>query len=486
MALDFNRYQSPGVYTESIPGPQISVQTPTPTAVGIFGLSLGSQNDVESVKIPTDQIIPPGTEPGPVVTVDFRQKGIKKESIKVANAITGELFVPESDYVIVNTKHGDDNAPGTRDDSYAIKRVKEGAIKEGDTVSVSYTYVSDEIFQPRAFYTYSDVQDYYGTPFNDKGEIQSELTLAARFAFSNGASRVVCVAIDAADPKAPKLADYENALAKLEGDPDISVVVPATGMQQIQQSVLAHVKVQSQNNYERRAIVGRDGSTTPVSTQQLIADAQSFSSSRVILVAPAAIKFFVSELNKEIVIGGQFLAAALAGVSVSRSPADPLTRKQIVGFSDLVQGVHDGEKTTLSQNGVCVLEKTRRNELRVRHGVTTKVGSVLQREWSVVGQEDSMIFRVRAYLDSDGLVGTMINDLTLVNIKASANAALESLVRDGVIRDFQGLQVRQLQATPDVVEVKFEWQASMPLNYIVVKYSINTSSGDISASSLSN
>jgi len=80
----------------------------------------------------------------------------------------------------------------------------------------------------------------------------------------------------------------------------------------------------------------------------------------------------------------------------------------------------------------------------------------------------------------------MINDLTLVNIKASANAALESLVRDGVIRDFQGLQVRQLQATPDVVEVKFEWQASMPLNYIVVKYSINTSSGDISASSLSN
>lgn len=481
MALDFNRYQTPGVYTEAIPGPQISVQTPSPTAVGIFGMTIGYRNDVEIVRIPTDQV-PAGTSDpaAPVPSKDFRQAGVKKETIKVANAVTGELFIPETDYTIVNTKHGDDNIAGTRDDYYAVQRTKDGAIKEGDNVSVSYTYINDAYFQPQTFYTYNDVQDVYGKPFNDLGEIQSELTLAARFAFQNGAQRIMCVAVDAANPATPKLSEYEDALSKFDGEPDISVIVPATGMQQIQQTVLAHVNTQSQSNYERRAIVGRDGSVTPVTSQQLIADAQSFSSRRVTLVAPAAIKFYASELNKEIVIGGQFLAAALAGVAVSRNPADPLTRKSVVGFAGFVTNTHDGEKQLMAQSGVCVIEKTRTNNIRVRHGVTTKTNTIFDREWSIVGQEDSMVFRLRAYLDADGLIGTMINDLTLINVKASADAALQSLIRDNVIRGYRELRVRQLSTTPDVIEVSFEWQAALPLNYIIVRYSINTSTGDVS------
>jgi hypothetical protein len=126
-----------------------------------------------------------------------------------------------------------------------------------------------------------------------------------------------------------------------------------------------------------------------------------------------------------------------------------------------------------------VVERSRRNLVLVRHGVTTNPTDLLTREWSIIGQQDVMVYRIRDYLEADGLIGMPIYDTTLIQVKASAEAALQSLVANQIIVRYQNLKVRQIAKQPDVIEVRYEWLPAYPLNYIVVRYSVAVLTGDV-------
>ena len=68
-----------------------------------------------------------------------------------------------------------------------------------------------------------------------------------------------------------------------------------------------------------------------------------------------------------------------------------------------------------------------------------------------------------------------------MNVKASAEAALQSLIRDGLLVGYMGLKARQLLTNPDVIEISFAWLPAFPLNYIVVTFNISLSSGNITS-----
>ena len=567
MAIDFTRYQPPGVYTESVGGPQLAVRSSVPTAVAIFGRSIGYKTARESVKInpdtgetittqvitlvggPTsftltlagqttdpiaanassatvrtaleglsnvepddvtvtgdpggpwtvvfDSAVPAmtglatgGTDPAVGVSSEqsgvaalnktLSQRGIKVSSVQVVDPNSGQIYVEGTDYVITRINVGEDSEVATRDDLYTIQRVIDGGhIDPGDVVQLTYQYTDPDYFEVYALYDYDDVRDFYGEPFDAAGNIQSELTLAAKFAFINGASTVLTCAVDPEDPEAVTMADYSDALDKFRDEDQIAIIVPATGAQAIQALVQQHVTAQSNNKYERVAIVGMDGSINPVLHQQRISNAQALFDSRVALVSPSGFQYYAPELNQPVVLGGQFMAAALAGLASSMNASMPLTRKTVRGFIGPAENQREGEKNLESQNGLMVIERTRRQLVQVRHGVTTNPTDLLTREWSITRQADVMVYRIRDYLDADGLIGMPIYDTTLIQVKASAEAALDSLKRDEVIRNYQGLKVRQIATLPDVLEVRYEWLPAYPLNYIVVRYSVAVLSGDI-------
>lgn len=480
MAIDFTRYQPPGIYTEEVGSPQLGVRSSVPTAVGIFGLTLGFRKYIESVKINPD------TDPDtPAVNRTLAKKGIKTESIKVVNPNSGQVYAVGTDYTVKRISVGEDLETGTRDDLYTIQRViTAGHIQVGDTVQLEYQYTDPSYFEVYPFYDYDDLSDAYGTPFDAAGNIQSELTLAARFAFMNGASTVIAVAVDPEDPEVPTMADYSKALDKFRDENNISIIVPATGATPIHQLVLQHVTAQSNNMYERRAILGFDGVVQPITSAQRIAAAQAISDKRVALVSPDSFDYFAPELNKVIQLGSQYMAASLAGWAVNHNAAWPLTRKRMLGWQKPTVQQRDGEKNLESQNGLMVVELTRQNLVQVRHGVTTDNSDMLAAEWNIIGQGDVLVYRIRDYLNADDLIGQPIYDTTLINVKASAESALQSLKRDEIIVDYQNLKVRQLEAQPDVVEVRFEWKPAFPLNYIVVRYSITTTTGEVQQTSL--
>ncbi|ASZ74696.1 tail sheath [Mycobacterium phage Phabba] len=475
MAIDFTRYQPPGVYTEAVGGPQLAVRSSVPTAVALFGQSIGYKTYRESVKINPDT-----DEDTPALNRTLAQKGIKPASVRVVDPNSGQLYVLGTDYVITRVSVGDDSETLTRDDLYTIQRVIDGGhIDPGDTVQLSYQYTDPDYFEVYALYDYDDVRDFYGEPFDSAGNIQSELSLAAKFAFINGASTVLTCAVDPEDPDTVTMADYADALDKFRDEELIAIIVPATGATAIQALVQQHVQAQSNNKYERRAIVGMDGSVTPVLSSQRIANAQAIFDQRVALVSPSSFQYYAPELNQPVILGGQYMAAALAGLSSSMNAAMPLTRKVVRGFVGPAENQREGEKNLESSNGLMVVEKTRRQQVQVRHGVTTNPTDLLTREWSIIGQQDVMVYRIRDYLDADGLIGMPIYDSTLIQVKASAEAALQSLLRDEIIRNYQGLKVRQIATLPDVLEIRYEWLPAYPLNYIVVRYSVAVLSGDI-------
>jgi len=565
MAIDFTRYNPPGIYTENVGGPQLAVRSSVPTAVAIFGSSVGYRTYRESVKINSDaanddgDVVPqpsetlaksgitgllgvpvvfattnvditaPGAEitgrnPGDVTAapaavspeVDdlvyltaqtksfqnglYTYKGADLplvavvDTFKVVDPFSGHQYINGFDYTVVKVGVGNTDLNTTRDDLYAIQRIDRGVnagIQQGQVVQVSYRYLgvdqkrgeAGDYFDVFAYYDYDDVRDHYGEPFDANGNIQSEITLAAKFAFQNGATTVLTCAVDlAAHNSADKC--YEDALNKFRDEEQIAIIVPGTGQSWIYPLVKDHVNVQSNNRYERRAILGLDGSFNSVSSSNRISFAEALGDERIALISPSRFSYYAPELGKNIVIGGQYMAAAVAGKSASQIAAMPLTRKAINGFNGPAENPpqREGEKNLESQNGLMVVEKTRSNQIQVRHGVTTDASELLTREWSIIGQRDVMIYRIRDYLEADGLIGMPIYDTTLIQVKASAESALQSLVRDQVIVGYQNLKIRQIATQPEVVEVRYEWKPAYPLNYIVIRYSVAVMTGDVTPS----
>lgn len=479
-AVDFSRYLPPGVYTNPMPGPQLVVNSTLPTAVALFGTTVGYRKFTESIYVEADQQL---TVPQP--SRAFAQKGIDLTSVVVTNPYTGAVYSENQDYR-VDLKSG---TQGTAEALYTLSRVIDGGtILPGDTVTVSYRYTDPDFHNPYVFYDYDDVRSAYGEPFNttsetingvSPGSVLSELTLAAKFAFMNGAYQVVCVAVKTEDPASPVVSEYVEALEKLNDQALVSVVVPCNGaMQPLFEQVRQHVVAQSANRFERRALIGMDGT---ISSEQRRTYAQQIGEQRIALISPTKFTYYSSELNNSVELGGQYIAASLAGMTVSMSYAQPLTHKVITGFDGVVDLQKEQEKNDESKNGLMVIEKTRRQKMWVRHGVTTDNTDLLHREWNIIGQQDALVYRLRDYLENANLIGQPIYDYTLVNVKASAEAALQSLLRDGLMVNYSGLKARQLLTNPDVIEVSFSWLPAMPLNYIVVTFAVSLTSGSVTA-----
>ncbi len=485
--MDFSKYNSPGVYTESIPGPLIGVQSSTPTSVGIFGKGRGYRIDLETLTIPADFVDPDDSSLTAVETPNLRQRGIDHTTLRVINSSSGVEYVaqtvtspPNGDFVIVSTP-GPSGVVNGADSTITIKRVIGSSLSDETDVQISYQYTDADYYEAQKFYDYDDVVDFYGSPFDAAGAIASEITLACNLAFTNGAQTIIAVAANGSG--SIDTSDYVAALAKLEGIDEIAVIVPAVGDTNVFAALRDHVALQSTQKNERRAIIGTDGSAATFSSAARIAQAKSMVNSRVLLVSPSTVKYYNSAISQVQTLGSQFAAAALAGVAVTQNPAEPLTRKTVAGFVG-IESASDAQKNQETAAGLCVIESASGSALRVRHGVTTNPQTQITREWSILGQQDAMSYRLRSTFESDGLIGSIISDTTLSNVKASAATALESLVSDGIIQGYQNLKVRQQVQNLDVIEVSFEWKASLPLNYVVVRFTISVATGDVSTNSL--
>lgn len=345
-------------------------------------------------------------------------------------------------------------------------------INATDTVLVSYEYVDQYYYEPTFVSDYNDIVDKYGDPFDADGNISSKLSLAARIAFQNGASEIVALSVVADND-----AGYVSAFGKLEDDASIRLITVASGAASIHTSLAAHVTNMNTQGLYRQAVVGRDGSASSVSAETLRSAATAFNNEAVIMVSPANFKMQNPVTGREQNIGSQYVAAGIAGMLAARDVQVPLTRKTLAGFISTGDRRTSIEQALDSQSGLLVVVD-RGGILQIRHGISTAAHNVNTAEVSVVRAKYEMAHRLRDALDGS-IVGQVIPaaDVPLI-VGGVISGVLEGLLTEGSIHAYFNVKARVLQSDPTTVEGRFEYRPAYPINNVIVRFTINSQTGE--------
>ncbi len=465
------------------------------SAINASGETLASTADT--------QIVPAGTATN-TVTINWGAVTGATGYKVYGRTAAGELLLATVGLVLTYTDTGAATPGGALPTVNTTSSTTVGGVAVGDTVVVTYCYTDSSYFTPLLFDDYSLVEATYGQALittlptlPTDPQIVSPLSLAAWIAMSNGANVVLCLATDPTDGdlRAQLVAAYE----KLRGDYRIGTLVPVLadddvdGSQALFQNygsdLKVHVEQSADDGFPRVGIIGASnlyGTLAGVGAPPMDDDAASFASSRVVLAYPNKINLYNSAINRLTEISGYYLAAAYAGVLESNPTQQGLTRETVVGFGGFPASVTRYQtkqfKDRLSGGGVCVTEIDRQNRMVVRHGTSTDPTNVLTREVSITRGRDALYEGLQLGLDSSGLIGAPIDDEMTRRVQGAVVGILESLVSAGIVIAYDNVQVRQQTVEtggdPTVIEVKFAYKPAIPLNYILVSFAINLSTGE--------
>lgn len=488
---DFTQYQPPGVYVEDTTRPLVTPASLPGSVTVLVGPGRGYQQLTEAVAI--------SSVGGAIVTLAQQgifttaQVGPPAIAAPVVTKTDGTVLVVSTDYNFTVVGSGATAVTKIARDSGSV------AIANGDTVLVSYNYADSAYYTPLVYEEFDGIANVYGEPFTSvDSTINSPLSLAAKVAFENGAGRLMIVPTNPAD--GTYQAQLVAAYAKVLTDYRAGMIVPifihgydpgtgtsdandATSVGSLITDVLTHCDDAAADGYGRIALVGLDAAYDQTSGgfDDLAIDAAS---KRIVLVYPPKLNLYNSTANQTIEVSGYYLAAALAGILSSQAVERGITRAIVKSFvslpSVIFQAMTKSFKDTLSGSGVTVIETNRLQQLTVRHGVTTDMTSLTTREISLVRIADTLFQTVQFGMDNSGLIGEPIDEEMSSRVKGALAGILEQAIQDSIIIGWDNLAVRQQSlpsGDPTIIECKFSYRPSVPLNYITVQFQIDLQTG---------
>jgi hypothetical protein len=229
----------------------------------------------------------------------------------------------------------------------------------------------------------------------------------------------------------------------------------------------------------RQGIIGRDGSSVAIPAATLRSAAQAYNNEAIIYVSPASFILQNPITGRDTNVGGQWAAAGIAGMFAARDVQVPLTRKVLAGFSGIADRRTSIEQALDSSAGLFVLiDKSQSGVIQVRHQVTTAVQNINTAEASVVRAKYDMAHRLRDALDGS-IVGQVMSETNApLAVQSVTAGVLEQLVVEGAINGYTNVKARLLDTDATTIEVRFEYRPAFPINNIIVRFTINSTSGD--------
>lgn len=498
-------YAPPGVQVAELYSPSVSPLLSVSASVCLIGLARGYEVGVAQVNFDTA-----GTAvdiPAPVGTV-FEKVDTDTTFEKVLNLIDPSLgtngeYVEGTDFtatlstdkktVTVVAIDTDTGTTGVQTDF-------------SGTVQLTYRFVADNYYDPIRLDSQAAVEARFGPGFDQNG-ILTPLSAAAAFAFENGAGNVVIQPLVTSAGAQPVDAgdelDWESTLLKLRDIEDVNVIVPVVGASDTNVDDAAALRIffEVQDHARFMAtseginvipILGEDSSgvasdaslaTLRTHADQLATRYNGDLAESTVLLSPSRYtRILPSNNNRTILVGGQYVAAAIAGMLAARPTSVPLTRKQLSGFTSVAFPNYDKQaKNTDAQHGLLVVEQ-KGSVIQVRHSVTLNNTDTAKRELSVVRAKHRMIASIRATLDEQ-VIGTVPADGNAPLVVQSAIiGVLETLRSRRELVDYSGVQARVLTNDPTTVEARFSYRPAFPLNYVNVVFSLDLSVGEITTS----
>lgn len=348
-------------------------------------------------------------------------------------------------------------------------------IRSGDRVIVSYNYRGEDYTQPQYFNSYNDCISVYGTPWDSAGNVQSPLSLAIYIAGLCGLGDFYACACPSTiyDGSAPTytVQGFEQAFDELTKVTGIDIIVPVDGTQEVWNAAQAHIRAMKENADERIAFLGADGTETTVSSDQMIAYAQSIASEDCVLVSPSTFQFRNRITNVVEPIAGFYGAAALAGLASSLPQYTPLTHKTILGL----YGPNETNTTTVKSNqvnnGLLYIDYMN-SAMTVIQGITTSTASIVKRELNIQLCKLYIVKSLRRAFQS-GFIGSVASAQVLLDIKSSTDALLAQMQNDGYLSEYTDPSVSQNEADPTQIDIELGYTPMYGINRIYISFSIN-------------
>ena len=464
-------YKAPGVIvngTQNITG---STQFVNPSTVAIIGNVTAYPQRSQTVVLSN----------GSTATV----QGVNIVSGSVqASTVNGTQLVQGTDYTLSMSSDGQ---------SFTLTIINESFGTQA--VLISYQSIPSDFFQALAWWSLANVEAYYGQAFDENGNVSNPLSAAASMAFANGATTVCVIPVydptgDAGNASTGVSTNtagvttgqtWSAALQTLRQRNDISLIVPVAASSDELDQVGAHVTWCNQNQLERRAITGVDGTQTSYTESQLAAIAASLNSDEILFVPNTTVQLYgVGVTLSTVQAPGWLAAAALAGLTLSQDFWESLTNKTVSGFAG-VQQYSLEEMNTLAGSGCCVLT-AQTGAVTVREAVTTLQSNKV--DWSYSGVYNYLMEYARSLFQP--YIGRPSNNAVVLSISARAEGWLADLVRQQIIYGYQNLQVTRQPNDPSTVMVSFDVSWENPLLYVQVGFNFNTSYGSTGSTTVTN
>ena len=500
----FTTYQPPGVYVEDVSTP-IVVPTLVPSqVVTLVGPALGYRSAAQSL------LISASTGVALIYKGVFTtaQSGPPAIAAPVVTTLSGGVLAVGVDYNLTTVADPSGNS-GLAITS--ITRVPGSVnVADGQQVTIVYNYADASYFNPQVFSDYQSVINAYGLPFlstapttPNASQVSNPLTVAAMVAFANGATDLICVALNPADGTLEQ--QFISAYAKVASNLACTIVVPVftddlspqSGTVAAYSSLLANdlntAMVAAYNNgYPRMGFFGLprnySESDKPVTTF-----AAGLASKRTVVSYPEVVLMFNSATNQAFQASGCYLAVALAATLSSLPINTGLTGQTLNGFVGLTQAEVAAMTTafmnSLAAAGVSICSLNYQGVLTCRQGLTTNTSAINFAEISMVRQSDNLLIAVQQGLQGSGLIGGPITQDTVTTVSEAITGVLEAAIGNSVIVDYTNLSVQQQtypSGNPTVIAVSFQYLPAEPLNYITVTMSVDLSNGLVAAQAQQN
>jgi len=126
----------------------------------------------------------------------------------------------------------------------------------------------------------------------------------------------------------------------------------------------------------------------------------------------------------------------------------------------------------VANSGVSVLVPSG-NNLKIRHGLTTDISSVLRKTPTVVQIADDVQLRARTLLES--YIGQKYLSSVLGQIEGRVNMLFKDLVKEQIIDSYTGLSVVRDPEDPTGLLVEVYYKPVFPLLYIQFTFNIRSS-----------
>lgn len=504
-------YIPPGVNVEELTSPSVSPLLATSAQICLVGTAQGYQ-------VGTTQVVfPPGVTPvtvtappgGAFIGVTGTQvfESVKNVTDPTAGSVANQGGYQQGTGAFVAGTGPDFSATIAADGAtVTMTAIADGPLAtDGGVVTVTYRYLPENYYVATRVDSQALAEKRFGPAF-DTGGIVTPLTAATAIAFQNGAASVVIqpvfkltdpvnpssTRIQPTDAEAADAAQWAATFAGLRDVEDVNVLVPVFGqsdpessttiVNDILNSAQDHVHYMATQGQLMVMVGGMDSSADPsVATAGELRTQAGVMRDRyggataeaTVLVSPSRFtRALPTVSNTQITVGGQYMAAAVAGMLASRPTSATLTRKQVAGFSSVSDPRDKGAKDADGDAGLLVVEQ-KGTAIQVRHAITLSNNSTAQRELSVVRSKHRMIESLRQTIDTQIIGSVPADGNAPFLVKNAVIGVLEALRNTAELVDYQSVQARTLTGDPTTVEVRFSYLPAFPLNYVHIVFSVD-------------